>query len=88
MIDIKNTEQYKGKRIHTTEWPHDLTLDSLAGKKVGLIGAGASAVQVLPELIQRSKCAKVVQFQRTPVYCTERGQSKVWPIFKGRPLYI
>ena len=45
-----------------------------AGKHVGIIGNGASAVQILPELIKRSAAKKVVMFQRTAHYCFPRFQ--------------
>ena len=52
-------------RVHTADWPENV---DLTGKKVALIGAGASAIQVLPELFkERNNCAEVIQFQRTPV---------------------
>ena len=63
-IPIPNAEKFKGVRVHTADWPEKV---DLKGKKVALIGSGASAIQVLPELFkEKNNCAKVIQFQRTP----------------------
>ena len=63
-IPIPDAEKFKGVRVHTADWPEKV---DLKGKKVALIGSGASAIQVLPELFkEKNNCAKVIQFQRTP----------------------
>lgn len=66
---IEGMETFEGKAFHTSRW--DYTTD-LAGKRVGIIGTGATAVQVIPEL------AKVVKelyvFQRTPSTIDVRDQ--------------
>lgn len=77
-IEIKGSDTFKGKRVHTAEWPEKV---DFSGKRIGLIGTGASAVQVLPELI-KSDCKGVVHFQRTPVYCMMRNQSYCWRPFQ------
>jgi cation diffusion facilitator CzcD-associated flavoprotein CzcO len=59
--DIAGLSEFGGSVMHTAQWDHDI---ELAGKRVAVIGTGASGVQVVPEL------AKVVGhltvFQRTP----------------------
>lgn len=66
---IKGMESFAGKAFHTSRW--DYTVD-LEGKRVGIIGTGATAVQVVPEI------AKVVKelyvFQRTPSTIDVRDQ--------------
>jgi len=66
---IEGMETFEGKAFHTSRW--DYTVD-LAGKRVGIIGTGATAVQVIPEI------AKVVKelyvFQRTPSTIDVRDQ--------------
>ena len=66
---IKGMETFKGKTFHTSRW--DYRID-LTGRRVGIIGTGATAVQVVPEL------AKVVGelyvFQRTPSSIDVRDQ--------------
>jgi cation diffusion facilitator CzcD-associated flavoprotein CzcO len=61
---IDGLEKFAGTVVHTARWPEDL---DLTGKRVAIIGTGASAVQVIPEI------APVVEhltvFQRTPIWC-------------------
>jgi len=59
--DIPGLERFAGQCVHTAAWPDDL---DLTGKRVAVIGSGASAMQVAPE-IQDSVSAMTV-FQRSP----------------------
>ncbi|MET9328110.1 FAD-dependent oxidoreductase [Tsukamurella sp. NPDC003166] len=43
--DIEGRELFRGRSVHTSTWPDDL---DLAGQRVGVIGNGASAMQVVP----------------------------------------
>jgi cation diffusion facilitator CzcD-associated flavoprotein CzcO len=58
--DIAGLSDFSGPVMHTAQWDHDI---ALAGKKVAVIGTGASAIQLVPEL---AKTAHVTVFQRTP----------------------
>src|SRR5690349_21643619 len=62
MPDIEGIDSFKGKVIHTTAWDDSYDLE---GKRAAIIGTGATAVQLIPEL------AKVVDdltvYQRTPI---------------------
>lgn len=58
---IPGLESFAGKVMHTAEWDDDY---DLAGKRVAVIGSGASAIQVLPEVARQA--AGVTLFQRTP----------------------
>lgn len=62
--DIKGIETFSGARMHTSRWDHDV---ELAGKRVGIIGTGATAVQVIPEIAP--DVAHLTVFQRTPIWC-------------------
>lgn len=62
--DIDGVAGFAGPTLHTARWDHDV---DLAGKRVGIIGTGASAVQVIPEIAPIVKALKV--FQRTPIWC-------------------
>lgn len=65
-------ESFKGHSFHTARWDYDYTggspadpsLVKLKGKKVGIIGTGATAVQAVPHLAQWAK--ELYVFQRTP----------------------
>ncbi|MDP3748767.1 MAG: NAD(P)/FAD-dependent oxidoreductase [Phenylobacterium sp.] len=59
--DIKGRESFKGPSFHSAEWRHDV---DLTGKRVAVIGTGASAFQFVPEIV--GKVASLSVFQRTP----------------------
>ncbi len=64
---IAGMKEFKGHSFHTSRWDYDYTgqnLENLEDKVVGIIGTGASAVQVVPELGKSAK--EVYVFQRTP----------------------
>lgn len=63
MPEIPGLAEFGGVLFHTARWPAELTL---TGKRVGLIGTGASAIQVLPAIAGRA--AQVHVFQRTPAW--------------------
>lgn len=83
--DIDGIKKYKGVMAHTAAWPRDL---DLKGKRVAVVGSGASAIQVVPAIQPDVKELKV--FQRTPswivpktdyVYSTlEKSIYKTFPI--------
>ena len=64
---IEGMESFAGHSFHTSRWDYDYTgenLEHLRDKVVGIIGTGASAVQIVPELAKVAK--EVFVFQRTP----------------------
>ena len=63
--DFPGLESYQGSWCHTGRWPKE-GMD-LAGKRVGVIGTGATAVQLIPEIVD--EVAHLTVFQRTPNYC-------------------
>lgn len=63
MPDYAGVEDFKGQLIHPQHWPEDL---DYAGKKVVVIGSGATAVTVVPAMTD--KAAKVTMLQRSPTY--------------------
>ncbi len=65
--DIRGIESYRGHKIHSAGWDHDY---DFTGKRVGVIGTGASAVQIVPELVKTAEFVKV--FQRTPGWVLPR----------------
>ncbi|CUH40599.1 FAD-containing monooxygenase EthA [Jannaschia seosinensis] len=56
-------EQFAGRIVHPQAWPEDL---DHAGKRIAVIGSGATAVTLLPALAKDA--AHVTQIQRTPTY--------------------
>ncbi|GAJ79082.1 putative flavin-containing monooxygenase [Nocardia brasiliensis NBRC 14402] len=65
--NIRGIESYAGHKIHSARWDHDY---DFTGKKVAVVGTGASAVQIIPELVDKAASVKV--FQRTPGWVLPR----------------
>ncbi|GBE64991.1 putative monooxygenase [Mycobacterium sp. MFM001] len=65
--DIRGLDSYRGHKIHSARWDHDY---DFTGKRVAVIGTGASAIQIIPELVKRAEFVKV--FQRTPGWVLPR----------------
>ncbi len=59
--DIQGTESFSGALFHSSNWPHDL---DVAGKRVAVIGTGASAMQIVPTIADA--VAELSVFQRSP----------------------
>ena len=65
--DIRGVGTFTGHTMHSARWDHDY---DLAGKHVAVIGTGASAVQLVPEIVRTAASVKV--FQRTPGWVLPR----------------
>ncbi|MCZ6633053.1 MAG: NAD(P)/FAD-dependent oxidoreductase [bacterium] len=59
--DIEGRDAFSGPSFHTAQWEHE---HDLTGKRIGVIGTGASAFQSVPEIAKQAR--EVVVFQRTP----------------------
>ncbi|MBL8552344.1 MAG: NAD(P)/FAD-dependent oxidoreductase [Hyphomonadaceae bacterium] len=69
---IEGRSSFAGESFHSSRWRHDLPL---RGKRVGVIGAGASAVQFVPTLVREAK--HVAVFQRSASYVLPREERTV-----------
>ncbi|MGM7678606.1 flavin-containing monooxygenase [Microbacterium sp. A94] len=76
---IPGIEKFKGHIFHTSRWDYDYTggddsggLIGLVDKKVGVIGTGATAIQVVPAVADDAR--ELFVFQRTPSTVGVRGQ--------------
>ena len=67
--DFPNEQNFKGKIIHPQFWPEDL---DYAGKRVVVIGSGATAVTLIPAMAKTA--AHVTMLQRSPSYVVARPQ--------------
>jgi len=65
--DFAGAEDFKGQVVHPQEWPADL---NHAGKRVVVIGSGATAVTLVPEMAKTA--AHVTMLQRSPTYVVSR----------------
>lgn len=83
---LKGIDEFSGHSFHSAEWDHAY---DLKGKKVAVIGTGASAIQFVPEIAK--EVAKLSVFQRTAPYLMPRfqrqyGKVNKW-LFKTFPHY-
>lgn len=67
MPDIEGLERFAGRSWHSAHWPGEV---DLRGQRVGVIGSGASAVQIVPELA--GVAGRLHVFQRTPAWLLPR----------------
>jgi 4-hydroxyacetophenone monooxygenase len=89
MPEIEGMGDFRGTSFHTTRWPQTL---ELAGKRVAVIGSGASSYQLTPEVAKIA--AHTFLFQRTPSWCFENEtyvkpltQESIW-LDRNFPYYV
>jgi len=85
---IPGVETFKGHSFHTSRWDYAYTggtsnggLTGLAGKRVGIIGTGATAVQCVPHV--GAAAAQLYVFQRTPSSIDVRNNRPTDPEWAG-----
>lgn len=66
MPQFEGADSFKGRLVHTARWPSDL---DYSGKKVAVIGSGATGYQMIPEMVK--KAGQLTLFQREPSWCFE-----------------
>jgi cation diffusion facilitator CzcD-associated flavoprotein CzcO len=72
--DIPGVGTFGGTTLHTARWDHS---QDLRGKRVAVIGTGASAVQVIPAIAPEVEHLTV--FQRTPIWCLPKFDRPIPP---------
>jgi cation diffusion facilitator CzcD-associated flavoprotein CzcO len=70
--DIPGVDDFDGITLHTARWDHT---QDLGGKRVAVIGTGASAVQVIPAIAD--EVAHLTVFQRTPIWCLPKYDAAI-----------
>jgi len=75
MPNIPGVESFTGDSFHTSRWPHEPV--DFKGKRVGVIGTGATAVQLIPEIAK--EVGHLTVFQRTPNYCAPLRNAPIDP---------
>lgn len=70
---IPGIDDFKGESFHTSRWPHNEV--DFTDKRVGIIGTGATGVQVIQTIA--SKVGHLSVFQRDPNYCAPLLNSKI-----------
>ena len=88
MPDIPNLHDFKGPMFHTARWNHDISLE---GKRVAMIGTGASGMQTGPSIAGTVEHLTI--FQRTPHWAAHNpnyhatvSEGKKW-VLKNIPFY-
>jgi cation diffusion facilitator CzcD-associated flavoprotein CzcO len=72
--DIPGLETFAGSVMHTARWDHE---EDLRGRKVAIVGTGASAVQVIPSIAPEVE--KLIVLQRTPIWCLPKPDARLGP---------
>ncbi|MAA76397.1 MAG: cyclohexanone monooxygenase [Salinisphaeraceae bacterium] len=67
--DFEGLNEYAGRTWFTGRWPHDGV--DFRGQRVGVIGTGATGLQIIPHLARQA--AQLYVFQRTPTYAAPLG---------------
>lgn len=68
--NLPGIESFAGEILHSAGWKHDLVLE---GRRIGVVGSGASAIQIVPELAKIA--GELVVFQRTPPWVMPRNNN-------------
>jgi cation diffusion facilitator CzcD-associated flavoprotein CzcO len=70
--DIEGLETFTGALFHSAQWDHSVPLE---GKRVGVIGTGASAIQLIPQVAKSAE--RVTVFQRTPPWVVPKLDRRI-----------
>jgi cation diffusion facilitator CzcD-associated flavoprotein CzcO len=70
--DIEGRDEFRGPAFHSAEWDHSV---DLTGKRVAVIGTGASAIQIVPEIV--GQVAELQLYQRTPAWVVPRSNPEI-----------
>ncbi|MGQ0483183.1 MAG: flavin-containing monooxygenase [Pseudonocardia sp.] len=70
--DIRGLDRFTGITMHTARWDHDV---DMRGKRVGVIGTGASAVQLIPPVAEEA--GHLTVFQRTPIWILPKHDTAI-----------
>ncbi|WP_246427187.1 flavin-containing monooxygenase [Sphingopyxis panaciterrulae] len=77
--DFEGINDFEGQSFHSSDWPTDeqgqATGYDFTGKRVGVIGTGATGVQIIPIAAQTAE--QLFVFQRSPNWCTPLGNTPI-----------
>ena len=76
--DIPGVEAFAGPALHTARWDHSV---ELRGRRVAVVGTGASAIQVIPAIAPEAE--RLVVFQRTPIWCLPKLDAPISARWRG-----
>lgn len=72
--DIDGRDEFGGAAFHSAQWDHGV---DPTGKRVAVIGTGASAIQIVPEIVD--KVSELQLYQRTPPWVVPRTNNELPP---------
>lgn len=75
--DIPGIEDFAGRILHSMDWDDSY---SPAGDRIGLIGTGATAVQLIPQLTKQA--AELTVYQRTPIHVVPKVDFPIPPFLR------
>ncbi|GAA14553.1 flavin-containing monooxygenase [Gordonia alkanivorans] len=78
--EVPGADEFTGTMFHSAKWDHT---HDLRGRKVAIVGTGASAIQIVPEIVDTVEHLTV--FQRTPAWVVPRLDRNIGPM--ERALY-
>jgi cyclohexanone monooxygenase len=78
--DFPGLDRFAGEHFHTGNWPEEGV--DFAGKRVGIIGTGSSAIQAIPIIAQQAD--QLVVFQRTPNFSMPARNTPMDPGYQKR----
>ena len=76
-------EKFRGRLVHPQHWPQDL---DYTGKRVVVIGSGATAITIIPAMAETA--AQVTMLQRSPSYIVSRPSQDAFALWLRRRLPI
>ncbi|OQV00978.1 hypothetical protein CLAIMM_06406 [Cladophialophora immunda] len=78
--NILGIDTFQGKKFHTSHWPKEFCLSrDLAGKRIGVIGTGATGIQAITEIAKEPSIKSLHVFQRTANWSAPLRNSEVTP---------
>ncbi|QNE18591.1 NAD(P)/FAD-dependent oxidoreductase [Kribbella qitaiheensis] len=76
--DLAGLDTFAGTTFHSSQWDHD---HDLTGRRVAVIGTGASAIQFVPRIAEQ--VAHLDLFQRTAPWITQKPDRAIGPLERG-----
>jgi cation diffusion facilitator CzcD-associated flavoprotein CzcO len=73
--DVPGLASFPGEVFHSARWNHQARL---AGRRVAVVGTGASAIQIVPAI--QPEVARLTLFQRTPAWVMPRRDRRISPL--------
>ncbi|MCC9309726.1 NAD(P)/FAD-dependent oxidoreductase [Kitasatospora sp. RB6PN24] len=76
--ELPGLADFPGKVFHSSQWDHDY---DLTGKRVAVVGTGASAIQIVPSI--QPKVGRLTVFQRTPAWVLPKVDREISALEKA-----